>query len=162
MIQPFAAPISPPINKTTGTITQTLGKIAMPNIGNTMPLVISHPATMPHSPSVAPIERSIPAVIMTNVIPSARKALMAICLIIMTMLPPERNPGTVKAKNPTIKNSAIKVRSFRISSRIFSREKATVERGAMAADCSVFISEPLSTCGYQRRFFGTIAGDIGS
>ena len=133
----------------------------MPNMGNTMPLVISHPAIMPHSPSVAPIERSMPAVIMTKVIPNARNALMAMCLIIMTMLPPERKPGTVRAKNPTIRNSAIKVRNFRISSRIFSREKVTPARGATTADCSVFMSEPLSTCGDQRRFFGTIASNIG-
>ena len=122
MIQPLAAPIRPPTSSTSGTITQTLGKMAMPNIGSTIPLVISQPAIMPHSPSVAPIERSMPAVIITKVMPSARKALMAICFTIITRLPRARKSGTVIAKKPTIKNSAIKVRSFSSSRIMLSRE----------------------------------------
>ncbi|SVR48273.1 Uncharacterised protein [Klebsiella pneumoniae] len=127
-------------------MTHTLGKMAMPNIGRTIPLVISQPAIIPQRPSVAPIERSIPAVIMTKVIPNARKALIAMCLIIITMLPADKNPGTVIVKKPTIRNSAIKVRSFNNNSRIFSREREAPPRGASATDCVIFILEPLSAC----------------
>ncbi len=68
------------------------------------------------------------------------------CLIIITMLPADKNPGTVIVKKPTIRNSAIKVRSFNNNSRIFSREREAPPRGASATDCVIFILEPLSAC----------------
>ncbi len=67
---------------------------------------------MPQKPNVAPTERSIPEVIMTKVIPNAKKALIEMCLIIMIKLFGARKPSTMKEKNPKRINSAINVLNF--------------------------------------------------
>ena len=66
---------------------------------------------MPHKPTIEPTERSMPPVIMTKVMPIARKALRATCFDISTRLAAERKFGAAKAKKMSTANSAMKVRN---------------------------------------------------
>ena len=54
---------------------------------------------MAHSPTIDPTERSMPPVMMTNVMPIARKALSATCFDIRMRLAAERKFGAANEKN---------------------------------------------------------------
>ncbi len=58
-----------------------------------MPLRMSRRPTMPQSPTIEPTERSMPPVMMTKVMPMARKALSATCFDIRIRLAVERKFG---------------------------------------------------------------------
>src|SRR3990170_1001775 len=77
-----------------------------------IPLRISPPATMPQSPTMDPTERSIPPVMMTNVMPMARKALSATCFDIKIQFAVERKFGAAIEKNTKTAMRAINVLSF--------------------------------------------------
>src|SRR6478609_3235671 len=70
------------------------------------------PATMPQRPTIEPTDRSMPPVMMTKVMPIARKALSATCFDIRMRLAADRKVGTVSAKNSTTAINAMKVRAF--------------------------------------------------
>src|SRR5471030_1819360 len=118
---------------------------------------------MPHSPKVAPIDKSIPEVMMTKVIPSARKALMEICLSMIRILSVARKPDTVKVKNPSIRNKAMKVRNFSSINNRFSRDRKErlPVRGANVSVLIIFMLEPFCTRRDQCRFLGRLTFDVG-
>ncbi len=60
----------------------------------------------PASASTEPTDRSIPAVTMTKVIPSASTAFTDTCSSTMVMLPRVKKPGTLKAATSTSSASA--------------------------------------------------------
>ena len=72
------------------------------------PLSISIPAIMPHKPTIEPTDKSIPEVRITKVIPIARIALIATCLVRIIKFVDDKNASAVNAKNAKIKIRAIK------------------------------------------------------
>src|SRR6478752_2156264 len=89
---------------------------------------------MPHRPTIEPTERSMPPVMMTKVMPMARKALSATCLAIRIRLAADRKFGAAMEKNTSTAISAMKVLSF-IS--VSSAEPLETEEGAALAGMSV-------------------------
>tara|TARA_Y100000994_G_scaffold67912_1_gene55484 strand:+ start:95 stop:343 length:249 start_codon:yes stop_codon:yes gene_type:complete len=67
---------------------------------------------MPHKPTIEPTERSIPDVNITKVIPIARIALIATCLVKIIKFVDDKKASAVKAKNEKMKINAIKALSL--------------------------------------------------
>jgi hypothetical protein len=67
---------------------------------------------MPHKPTIDPTDRSMPPVMITNVIPIARKALSATCFDIRIMLAVEVKFGAKIEKKMITAKSAMNVLSF--------------------------------------------------
>jgi hypothetical protein len=67
---------------------------------------------MPQRPTIEPTDRSMPPVMMTKVMPMARKALSATCFDIRIMFAVEVKFGAKIAKKMITANSAMKVLSF--------------------------------------------------
>ena len=63
------------------------------------PLSISMPAIIPHKPTIEPTDKSIPEVRITKVIPMAKIAFIATCLVRIIKLVDDKNASAVKAKN---------------------------------------------------------------
>jgi len=62
------------------------------------PFSTSQPATIAQSPTMEPTDRSIPPVMMTKVIPMARKAFSATCFDTITALAADRKFGAMTLK----------------------------------------------------------------
>ena len=77
-----------------------------PIVCRTGALVSAAAAMTPASASTDPTDRSIPAVTMTNVMPSARMALIETCRRIVERFSREKNPGTAMAPISTSSPSA--------------------------------------------------------
>ena len=73
---------------------------------------INPPATIAHSPTIEPTERSMPPVTITNVIPIARNAFSATCFDIRMRFAAERKFGAANEKKASTAKSAMNVRSF--------------------------------------------------
>ena len=58
-----------------------------------MPYSTKQPATMADRLTVDPADRSMPAMLMTKVMPMARKAFSATCLVMMTIFAADRKLG---------------------------------------------------------------------
>jgi hypothetical protein len=67
---------------------------------------------MPQRPTIEPTDRSMPPVMMTKVMPMARKALSATCFDIRIMFAVEVKFGAKIAKKMITAKSAMKVLSF--------------------------------------------------
>src|SRR5207249_7194290 len=67
---------------------------------------------MPQRPTMEPTDRSMPPVMMTKVMPMARKALSATCFAIRIRLAADRKFGAAIEKNTSTAISAMKVLSF--------------------------------------------------
>ena len=63
-----------------------------------IPCRMSPPATIPHSPTIEPTDRSMPPVTMTKVMPIARNAFWATCFDISTRLAAVRKLGAANEK----------------------------------------------------------------
>ncbi len=96
-----------------------------------MPFSTRYPATMPHSPTIEPTDRSIPPVMMTKVMPMASMAFSATCLARITMFAALRKFGAASAKNTKTRISAMKVRARNSSSS--AESPPSVDAGAALA-----------------------------
>jgi hypothetical protein len=83
---PLNIPIRIPITKVIKIITGTEGKIVIPKKPRTIPSKIKPPAIIPLNPITEPMERSMPPVKITKVIPMATIAFRATCRIMVSML----------------------------------------------------------------------------
>ncbi len=90
---PFTAPSAIPAARAIATTSQVCTKTTPPSDGSTRPRLTRPPAIMPQRPTTDPTDKSMPPLRMTNVMPMARMALIATCLIKMARLPVDRNSG---------------------------------------------------------------------
>ena len=120
-------------------------------------MLISAPLTMPASPAMEPTDRSIPPLRITNVMPIARIALIATCLIRIVRLPVVRNSGVSTENTATSRTRAMTARRRRSHSIRDTRIDALLSAGLERAELSTApIGTPLgrkrnSRCGRRER-----------
>jgi hypothetical protein len=124
MSRPLMSPMKTPSASVIMMISGVLKNTVQPNRWS-IPCKIRPPATIPQKPTIEPTDRSIPPVMITKVMPIARKALRATCFDINTRFSAERKFGTANEKYKITAKSAMKVRS---------RIRFSVNDPAMALD----------------------------